>query len=113
MKLKNLFQNKIKKTVIVFAVTLFSATSFAADSSQVQYALQQVRSAQQALQSAEYALMSSLQNSVITCRIRTSLYTYDATGSNQAVAISNAKTKCKNSGTIPSVCDAAVVDVCF
>ena len=101
------------KTIFAIAIFLSATCALAADNAQVSYALQQVRSAQSALYSAEQALLASMQTSQVTCRIRTSLYTYDATGPNQSVAISNAKTKCKNSGTIASVCDTAQVDVCW
>lgn len=105
--LRNLFFAALSTWTFSFAL--------AADSGQVYSALAQVRQAQAALYQAESALVASLQSPAapVTCRIKTALYTYEAEGPNTAVAISNARLKCKNSGTIPSVCDNAVVDVCW
>lgn len=106
------------KTLLLTFLMLTSTASFAeADSRLVRRALEDVRQAQQALIMAEDALVASLQQQlppgVITCRIVTSLYTYDATGVNRENAVSNARLKCKNSGTIPRVCDEARVETCW
>lgn len=106
------------KTLLFTFLMLTASTSFAdADSRLVRRALEDVRQAQQALLLAEDALVASLQQQqppgVITCRIVTSLYTYDAAGVNRENAVSNARLKCKNSGTIPRVCDEARVESCW
>lgn len=107
-----LLSSKIILATMLIATSLISS---AADLNQVYNALNEVRRAQSALYQAENTLTSFLynQNRVRTCRIKTSLNTFDADGADDAIAISNARTKCRQLGFIPSSCDSAVLDICW
>ena len=111
------------KFVIVLGLLFSLSNVFAADQNLVTVALDKVRTAQDSLRTAQFELaaaqsllaeaLSPAQDKPKTCRVATYYNTYEAAGINESVAISNAKLKCKQSGTIPSVCDQAQLDVCW
>lgn len=105
----------LTKNFSIAAFTITALTSYAADNTQVYYALDQVRQARSALYNAESALVSALQyqNRIRTCRIKTTYIDYTGDGSSDALATSNARANCKRNGTQANVCDLAPLDICW
>ncbi len=104
------------RQIFISVALLISFSTANANDALVRFALEKVRNAQFEINAAENALTAALateQNKPKTCRILTALYTYEDTGLNEQVAISNAKAKCKKDGTLANVCDNAKVDICW
>ena len=101
---------------LFFATVLISFSTAFANDTLVRFALEKVRAAQFEMTAAQNALTAALQqneNKPQTCRITTALYTYEAAGVNEQVAVSNAKVKCKVQGTLSNVCDDAKTENCW